>query len=316
MRRGAARRFTKSRAILPTLKEGVAMVKRTKGFTLIELLVVITIIAILAAILFPVFMLARSKARALSCMTNLKQFGSTFQMYLGDWDGKYPTTSFPQDPKAQPLGAFATGMNENVPFYFRYSELWFIKLEPYVKYQLIRSGRPQGIMKCKEISKIYQNAIQPGVPDEASYGYNFLYLGLPFKTYDQPGSGDDKSANPYAKSTGGGFVRSAAKLSNLGSPSETICLVENATVWAFPPFTNNGGAWSAGTKGSGGGTGNRFIRDRHAERSNVLWCDGHVTAVETKWLVGGGNRPTNYGDLKGSVPNVGAATSNALWDLK
>jgi prepilin-type N-terminal cleavage/methylation domain-containing protein/prepilin-type processing-associated H-X9-DG protein len=56
------------------------------GFTLIELLVVIAIIAILAAILFPVFAQAREKARQASCMSNLKQFGIATQMYTQDYD--------------------------------------------------------------------------------------------------------------------------------------------------------------------------------------------------------------------------------------
>ncbi len=57
-----------------------------KGFTLIELLVVIAIIAILAAILFPVFARAREKARQSSCLSNVKQIVLAFQMYLQDYD--------------------------------------------------------------------------------------------------------------------------------------------------------------------------------------------------------------------------------------
>src|SRR5580700_6968958 len=58
------------------------------GFTLIELLVVIAIIAILAAILFPVFAQAREKARAISCLSNMKQIGTAEQMYIQDYDEK------------------------------------------------------------------------------------------------------------------------------------------------------------------------------------------------------------------------------------
>src|SRR5439155_7935799 len=62
-----------------------------KGFTLIELLVVIAIIAILAAILFPVFAQARDKARQATCTSNLRQIGNAFQLYIQDHDGRAPT---------------------------------------------------------------------------------------------------------------------------------------------------------------------------------------------------------------------------------
>src|SRR5213082_1669007 len=61
-----------------------------RGFTLIELLVVIAIIAILAAILFPVFAQAREKARQTSCLSNIKQLGLSAMMYVEDYDETYP----------------------------------------------------------------------------------------------------------------------------------------------------------------------------------------------------------------------------------
>ena len=63
---------------------------RGRGFTLIELLVVIAIIAILAAILFPVFAQAREKARQASCMNNLKQLATGMLMYSDDNDNLFP----------------------------------------------------------------------------------------------------------------------------------------------------------------------------------------------------------------------------------
>src|SRR5437588_9503485 len=65
---------------------------RARAFTLIELLVVIAIIAILAAILFPVFAQVREKARGAACLSNLKQVGQAWMMYTQDYDERFPTS--------------------------------------------------------------------------------------------------------------------------------------------------------------------------------------------------------------------------------
>lgn len=67
------------------------MCKERKGFTLIELLVVIAIIAILAAILFPIFTSARRRASEAQCVSNLRQIGTAMNLYLQDNGDKYPT---------------------------------------------------------------------------------------------------------------------------------------------------------------------------------------------------------------------------------
>jgi prepilin-type N-terminal cleavage/methylation domain-containing protein len=71
--------------------------KHTRAFTLIELLVVIAIIAVLAAILFPVFARAREKARATACLSNVKQIATGIMIYIQDYDETYPAaTTFPE----------------------------------------------------------------------------------------------------------------------------------------------------------------------------------------------------------------------------
>src|SRR2546423_15432359 len=72
------------------VESGMKRTSFRQGFTLIELLVVIAIIAILAAILFPVFAQAREKARATSCLSNFKQVGLGIEMYKQDYDGYWP----------------------------------------------------------------------------------------------------------------------------------------------------------------------------------------------------------------------------------
>ncbi|MCC7493412.1 MAG: DUF1559 domain-containing protein [Fimbriimonadaceae bacterium] len=71
------------------------MRRTPRAFTLIELLVVIAIIAILAAILFPVFAKAREKARMSSCQSNLKQYSLSMTQYVQDYDEKYPMSIYP-----------------------------------------------------------------------------------------------------------------------------------------------------------------------------------------------------------------------------
>jgi prepilin-type N-terminal cleavage/methylation domain-containing protein/prepilin-type processing-associated H-X9-DG protein len=97
--------------------------RRREGFTLIELLVVIAIIAILAAILFPVFAQAREKARAASCLSNNKQIALAFSMYKQDYDETYPP-------------ATSTDAAGNVLW-------WENSVTPYIK-----GGNVGGILTC------------------------------------------------------------------------------------------------------------------------------------------------------------------------
>jgi len=91
--------------------------RRKTGFTLIELLVVIAIIAILAAILFPVFAQAREKARQTTCLSNFKQIGLGVMMYVQDWDETYPTSRLYALPGGSPCGQkIVTWKAETAPY--------------------------------------------------------------------------------------------------------------------------------------------------------------------------------------------------------
>lgn len=108
---------------------------RRAGFTLIELLVVIAIIAVLAAILFPVFARAKEAAKKTTCTSNLKQLGTAWMLYLGDYDDRMPdrrdlkltseggfkpwTTWPPSDPRSgwllEPLAPYKTKSVHSCP---------------------------------------------------------------------------------------------------------------------------------------------------------------------------------------------------------
>src|SRR5437867_4368054 len=102
---------------------------RRRGFTLIELLVVIAIIAILAAILFPVFAQAREAARKTSCQSNEKQITLAFSMYAQDADGAFPSVYDDVSFKPQRI-------------------IWADKIRPYIKNRDIFAcpGGPTNVM--------------------------------------------------------------------------------------------------------------------------------------------------------------------------
>lgn len=144
-----------------------------KAFTLIELLVVIAIIAILAAILFPVFARARENARRSSCQSNLKQIGLGFLQYAQDYD---ETLALPVWTKPGAIMQYGTDFDSPVPmtyngYYGAKQCTWLEEIFPYVK--------NTQVFTCPSDARanLYQNLSQPGGIGEPSYGMNFLLDG-------------------------------------------------------------------------------------------------------------------------------------------
>ncbi len=110
------------------------MTRRRRAFTLIELLVVIAIIAVLAAIIFPVFARAREKARSTTCASNLKQLGLAMNMYCTDYDGRFPWGVDPADrltpqiwngyPQWQAQIPYMPYLHEVVDPYVKNKQIW------------------------------------------------------------------------------------------------------------------------------------------------------------------------------------------------
>lgn len=133
-----------------------------RGFTLIELLVVIAIIAILAAILFPVFAQARESARKTSCLNNVKQMATGITMYTQDYDEKL--------------------MSANIRASSNTAYSWFMLIQPYTK--------NAGILTCPSMNPSRSAAeIAAGIP-ACNYGLNYRMAQFsPTTRDDAPPSG-------------------------------------------------------------------------------------------------------------------------------
>jgi len=183
--------------------------RRSRGFTLIELLVVIAIIAILAAILFPVFAKAREKARQSSCASNEKQILLATIQYVQDYDSVYPIGDLTEGP--------AYGMTDQ-------TSNWATEILPYIK--------TLGIFRCPDDGKADPPA-GSGLPKGIGISYNI-------NTYQVDGWQMDptkmtwlndipqQSAGPWGYGwPGGGGWKPAINESHITRPAETISICED-----------------------------------------------------------------------------------------
>lgn len=222
-----------------------------RGFTLIELLVVIAIIAILAAILFPVFAQAREKARSISCLSNLKQMSLGISMYV-------------TDNELYPVYSYSTGNTR-----------WHTILQPYVK--------NEQVFVCPSSSFTRFHFRNMG------YGYNYQYLARDAARGGSGSSHEAQIEYPadtiaVADSFGtGGWSANAQPWSDavnecdrLGNHGYTI------DPPLLPPSVGNrwGTSCSVASPLAGyPGQGHTRIAARHNSGANVAFCDGHA-----KWM--------------------------------
>lgn len=249
-----------------------------RGFTLIELLVVIAIIAILAAILFPVFAQAREKARQTACISNGKQIGTATMMYVQDYDETYPSGWGSQD----------SGRS-----------MWRNVLQPYIqRYQ--QNQVDMYDMTGVSRSSVYVCPSQPGSPQAygpSSYGYNYNMLTTGWADYGG-GQGGFPGGSMARINTPGNLVAYAEAgevggpstpldpFFNDGSPSWTGCSGQDNAPYRYSPevwkerWSVDWGHGIPGYEDWGScRNGGRRPMPRHSKMWTAIFADGHVKAI-------------------------------------
>lgn len=228
-----------------------ATAKIRRAFTLIELLVVIAIIAILAAILFPVFARARENARRASCQSNLKQIGIGILQYVQDYDERYPVV------------LNYAGGNQN-------RTNWAKVVQPYLKSTQIFNCPSDATTVINSGLAYYWLGNDPA-PAHVSYAYNQAF-GV--NQYSQSIASLTNAARTVAVVDAGAIPQA--------SVNPTKWVAEVNAPWVLDQATN---AKVPGTNAGGVADGDVYTapNPRHLETTNVLWADGHVKSqrVET-----------------------------------
>ncbi len=222
-----------------------------RGFTLIELLVVIAIIAILAAILMPVFAQAREKARSASCQSNLKQIGLAIRMYIQDYDENLPSST--DEPR--PDGT--TGRNSL--FGTGWSGWISNVLTPYEK--------NAQVYQCPSVSNTWGFS-QNRVPDRGnSYCYNYRSLG-----------------GAWGAEAWAGAPAHVVKDSSIREPAQLAMMWDSANDWADCGYTSGCGIWVRDLAWFR--TKQFTLTSWHQDKNNFLFVDGHVKQLgwpQVKW---------------------------------
>jgi prepilin-type N-terminal cleavage/methylation domain-containing protein/prepilin-type processing-associated H-X9-DG protein len=217
--------------------------KSRKGFTLIELLVVIAIIAILAAILFPVFAKAREKARQITCASNLRQIGLGIMQYTQDNDEIYPATNVPTN-----------------------IDCWAQDIYPYVKSYDVEKCPDNPSAATFNPTNQWNNGA--GKQNTTWMGFSNWLAGSPPVPISY-GMNNFLGACNAANFNNGGPQHPEA-LAAVDEPSNKI-LVAECVAGTRNQDGMGWGDWDGGEFATQGFAG-------HTKHMNVLFCDGHVKA--------------------------------------